>query len=531
MSFPGQIFLLSWAFAVLTPACMSQAAPATHSVSGQVVNSITGQPIARALVQIGPQYGMLTDHEGRFSFDDVTEGSGGVFASKPGYFLFDGPPPAAQQQLMLKLTPEAIISGTVTDPNGRAIQDLNVQLKKLQVGNGLLRWQVMQGTTTNVEGEYRFAELQAGKYRVVTGFQADGLPEADSSVMFLPATYPLVDGDAGNGSITLAAGDHVEANLIPAAEKPYPVTGVVNGPANRGLSIEVETPDGEPINAGTRLYQGTNAFRLMLPSGSYHLKVQSFVEPQPLFGTRELSVGHAPLEGVSVSLEPEITIPVEVDYQAVASNTQHEQSNQPPSLNVMLENADPDGRMLTLSAEHLRGRGGAQIVEPGGPLVVRNVQPGRYVLHAQMNPPWYLASASCDNLDLMRNPLVVSAGSGVCTIRAVLRNDSSSLQWSISAGDAIKLNGSAFVSIIPLDNLTAFAQDSTSSSTPVGSPLEGAPSGLAPGRYLVIALPRPVAIPYRDAEAMKAYMSLGQEVTLPVNGQVEMQLQPAAGEP
>jgi hypothetical protein len=532
MSVLGKMFPLALALAVITPLCMSQGTPATRAISGQVVNSVTGQPIARALVQIGPQYGMLTDHEGRFSFDEVTAGSGGAFASKPGYFLSDTDPSPVTQPLTLRLIPEAIISGTVTDPMGRPIQDLHVELKMLQVRNGLRSWQHVQSALTSVGGEYRFAELREGKYRVVTSMQVEGLPEAASSLSFVPATYPPPESDAANSALTLAAGDRVEANLIPAAEKSYPVTGVINGAVNRGVSIEAQTPDGESINAGARFYPPTGAFRMMLPSGSYHLRVRSFAQPQPLFGTREISIGHAPLEGISVSLEPQIKIPVEVDYQTVATNTQQAPSTGPPSLYFTLESADPDAPWRTFSAEPVRVPGSAQVVEPGGPLVVRNVEPGRYVLQAQVNPPWYLASASCDNLDLMRNPLVVSAGTGVCTIHAVVRNDPSTLRWSIAASDTLKLNGSVFVSIIPLGNLTAYAQSSvTTNAKRAGPALQGEFSGLAPGRYLAVALAHQQEIPYRDPEAMKTYMPLGQEVTLPINGQAEMQLRPAAGEP
>jgi hypothetical protein len=62
-----------------------QTASKSHTVSGQVVNSVTSEPIARARVQVGTQRAALTDHDGRFQFDDISEDSY-AFASKPGYF-------------------------------------------------------------------------------------------------------------------------------------------------------------------------------------------------------------------------------------------------------------------------------------------------------------------------------------------------------------------------------------------------------------------------------------------------------------
>src|ERR1700730_10706275 len=132
-----------------------------QTVSGQVVNSITGEPIARARVQVGAQQAALTDHDGHFEFDHVSDEPAYAFASKPGYFAEDKAVPAQGQSIALQLIPEAIVFGTITDQNGQPIQDLHVQLTMLRVENGLRRWRQVQATTTNVEGQVSFAELKA----------------------------------------------------------------------------------------------------------------------------------------------------------------------------------------------------------------------------------------------------------------------------------------------------------------------------------------------------------------------------------
>jgi hypothetical protein len=58
--------------------------PRPRTVSGVVVNSVTKQPIPRALVEAG-QHAMLTDDEGNFEFRDITENSA-ISANKPRYF-------------------------------------------------------------------------------------------------------------------------------------------------------------------------------------------------------------------------------------------------------------------------------------------------------------------------------------------------------------------------------------------------------------------------------------------------------------
>jgi Carboxypeptidase regulatory-like domain len=539
--------LLSVVLVLATPICMSQVtgdsgrdsgalglpAGKPHSYSGQVVNSVTGQPIARALVQIGGQHAALTDHEGRFEFDNVVEDAGPASASKPGYFPKDNGVIPQGLPITLQLIPEAILFGTINDQTGRPVQDLSVQLKMLQVRNGLRHWQGMQATTTNAEGEFRFAELPAGRYSLATGFKIEGLPEAASSVAFLPLTYPPLAGDGLNGAFTLAPGDHIETNLSPPVGKLYPVTGLVNGRFGQGVGFEIETKDGEPVSPPIRFYP-TGAFRLALPSGSYRFKLHSAVERQQFIATHEISVGDAPLQGVSITLEPPATIPIEVEYQAVNTGTQNAPFTPPPFLNVSLQDDDPAGPMRMVSAQPPGSSGEGRAPEPGGPMVFQNVEPGRYAMQAQPQPPWYLASASCGNVDLTREPLVIAAGASACTIRAILRDDSASLKWSVIPGDASDVSNQGSVVAIPLGNLTQFETTVNFFSNQrltTGSPAEGSLEGLAPGRYLIIALPHPQELPYRDVDALQRYLSLGQEVTLTRNGKSEVQLQLVTGEP
>ena len=428
----------------------------SQTVSGQVVNSITGEPIARARVQVGAQQAALTDHDGHFEFDNVSDEPAYAFASKPGYFAEEKAVPAQGQSITLQLIPEAILFGTITDPNGQPIQDLRVQLTMLRVENGLRRWRPVQATTTNVEGQFRFAELQAGQYSLATGFHIEGLVEAPSSVAYMPVTFPPLTGDGIRGALTLTPGEQIEANASPAMEKLYPVTGTINGMLGQGASFTVETNDAEPIDSPVHIYPG-GAFHLRLPTGSYRLKVRSAMEPEQQFaGTREVSVGEAPLQGISVTLGPRAIVPIEVEYQAVTAASQNAPNAPPPYLNASLQDEDPRGPGQVFPAQPVKPPGRGRALDPGDPMVFRDVEPGRYMLLAQPQQPWYVTSASCGNLDLTRDPLVIGAGAGVCTVRMVYRDDSASLKWLASpAEDGRGSSNEVSVIAIPLDN---FAQ-------------------------------------------------------------------------
>jgi hypothetical protein len=511
---------------------LSPQASNPNSLSGVVVNSITGQPISRALVQIG-EHAALTGHDGRFEFENVTEGAGAPTVSKPGYFPKDNGVPPQNQPIVLELIPEAIVSGTITDANGQPIQDLRIQLKMLQPRIGLSHWQQIQSTTTNVEGEFRFAGLEAGKYSLATGFHVEGLPEAASSVAFVPTIYPPLQGDGSSGALTLKPGDHIEAQLDPPVEKLYAVTGTVSGPPARGAGFQVETRDGEMINPPTRFNRESGTFRMMLPSGSYRLMLHSAVEGAQLFGMQEISVGHAPLEGVMVNLNPLPSIPVEVEFQAVSTDSQDTKDAEPRFVNVSLQDNDSAGPMRVFSNQPA-GPAGGQASDSGRSLVIRNVEPGRYELQVFTPPPWYLASASCGNVDLTRDPLVIGVGVAPCTIHAVLHNDCASLKWSIAPVDANDHQGGTgpvSVIAIPLGNLTQSPSFSGGQRpATAGSPAQGSFEHLAPGRYLIIALQHLQELPYRDAAALERYLPRGKEVTLTANAKSEVQLDMVAGE-
>src|SRR5690349_13288718 len=59
-----------------------------YSLSGTVVNAITGEPIRRALVQIqaGQAHASLTDDNGHFDFHGLFGGETSVAVRKPGFF-------------------------------------------------------------------------------------------------------------------------------------------------------------------------------------------------------------------------------------------------------------------------------------------------------------------------------------------------------------------------------------------------------------------------------------------------------------
>jgi hypothetical protein len=502
-----------------------------HTFSGQVVNSVTGQPIAGALVQFGGEQAMLSDREGQFEFHDVAAAISGDLVTKPGYFsehygLIDLTGKGERNEpITLKLVPEAIIFGKVLDQNNQPLQGLRVQLKMLQVHDGLRHWQQRESTTTNVEGEFRFFELQAGKYSLSTAFQIDGSPDAPSTVAFAPVVYPPLSGNE-ESALNLAPGDHVEANLNPPSQRLYPVTGHIEGPAAQGARFEVERSTGGMISPVVRFNRLTGDFRLMLPSGSYRLKLHAFVQREQFFATREISIGEAPLKNLSIALAPLANVPVEIEYQGSNPSSQEAQAPQPFFANVGLEEADPSALGRAFNAQPPQPPDAAS-----DSLAIRDLEPGEYRLVSRPAPPWYLASAVCGSLDLKKDPMSIAGSAAGCSIHAVLRNDSATLNWSINSNSQGSQGKQIFVYAMPLDNFVQSISMVSAQQQGTGNVAGGSLEGLAPGRYLVMALDHTEELPYREPDLIQRYLSEGKEVTLTANGKSEIQLDVVAGEP
>jgi hypothetical protein len=398
----------------------------------------------------------------------------------------------------------------------------------LATSNGLERWQNHQGTTTNSEGQYRFFELQAGKYAIATGFHSEGIADEKNSVAYIPVRYPPLAGTESQSAIAVAPGEHREVNLAPEVQKLYPVTGVVNGYGeNRGVTFNVETADGEEISATSRFNARTSEFRLMLPGGSYSIGATAYSRQGVLQSRLQITVPNAPVGGVSFALEPGASIPVEIQTETVNQPADSSSSggvvasiggDQSPAAYVSLETGE--GSRMSYPAES-RGQHG-QAGNSANPLLIQNVPPGRYMLQVQPSQGnYYAASADCGGVDLVHEELAIANGVAGCTIRIVLRNDAGKVHVTERSSE---LDGRSFVSLYPLGNYISRTVQGVGRSDFL---FEIVP----PGRYFVIAQDRQEELPYRDAEAMRKYAALGQEITVTANAVTTVEVHPAHVEP
>jgi hypothetical protein len=537
-----------------------------HTIRGIVINRVTGEPIARALVSSpGNRLAILTNSEGRFEFtlprgDPASEGGSGsngpggrsiqsysLMARKPG-FLTD---PNSQgnnirnnpsKDLTLKLIPEALIVGTVTLPTSEAPDSITLQIFRRQVQDGRGHYSPAGDTQSTSDGQFRFSGLPAGTYKLLTNELLDRDPltadpfasDSRGPLFGYPPVYYQSASDFESAStIQLAAGQTQNVNLS-LVKQPYyrvkvPVIVPVTDGREKGFSVEVYAHGHKGPGFSLGYNNRDHAIEGMLPDGIYTIEASSS-GPNGVSGLETITVKGAPgdrrtIDGPRMTLVPNASISVNVKEEF--TSTDHDDRNaalrKPRTyLSVTLESADDFavGRDVPLR-------------NPTGPvdenLVIEGAPPGRYWVRVQSSRG-YPASIRSGNLDLQHQPLVVGAGGGASPIEITMRDDTAEISGTVEGitppapGPARAPSAGqtrALVYCIPL-------ADSSGRFTEIRVRPDGSfvSQGLAPGTYRVLAFDQVQGeIEYRNPEAMQVYDSKGQVVRV-VGGQKErVQLQ------
>jgi hypothetical protein len=522
------------------------------SIKGTVVNTVTHTPIARALV-FSPdnRLATLTDGEGNFSFSWPKPESNGVFvfngnpsgltARKPG-FLNDphdrrqAETSGSELTVTIPLMPEALIKGRVISSDADPTQGITVQIYFRQVQDGMPKWVQMGSTRTNSNGEFRFAELQPGTYKLLSNESLDNDPATTipggQQFGFPPVYYPGVSDFAAAGIIQLTAGQTVQTD-IPLTRQPYypikiPVSNLETNAFNVTVSVQGHHGPGYSLgyNAQTQQIEG------LLPNGNYLVEAASYGQ-NSVGGTAHLAVAGAPAESPSVTLTPYSSITVHVTEEFTATNVE---TSRTFTLN--------GGRSFTLhgprtylqvSAEPADDfqQGGAGLRPPTGPndesFVLQNVAPGRYWLRLHSSRG-YVAAATMGGIDVLHQALIVSPGSST-PIEVTMRDDMAELDGTVAGITRPTVIGAKMSHLMPQPQAWIYCvplPDSSGQFQQIWVSPDGTinTSQMAPGAYRVMAFAdQQPNLPFRDPEAMRAYESKGQVVHLSAGQKTSVQLQ------
>lgn len=519
----------------------------TETIHGTVLNSVTHAPVGRALVMYGNQFGSLTDSEGHFEFTLPVPASGGgsygLFrpqAKKPGFLEQKHAATNAaspQNEVTLYLVPEGLIVGRVLLPTGEPAHGVTVQIFSRQVQNGIFRWQPQSQKQANSNGEFRFAALEAGAYKVITHEYMDNDPltsvPGGQLYGYPPIYYPNATDFAAASTIQLSAGETFQADISIVRHPYFPVRIPVANPpeANGGIGIEV-SPSGHHspgyslgYNRQKRVIDGS------LTGGNYLVEATTYEPVIGRSGMVNLSVAGSNAEAPALALIPNSSINLNLREEFTSTDTNGISRSFGDS-NFSMHGPRAYLQTFLESADELGNNGIHALRQPNGPgddsLVFENLPPGRYWLRLDSSLG-YVASATMGGLDLLHQPFSIGSGATV-PIEITMRDDFAELEGSIAgfvptgaSADAVgghvfsgfrtypEVPGApAYIYCVPLPESPGHFQQ-----------LIADPNGkfdfknMAPGSYRLMAFKNyQREIPYRDAEAMKAYESKGQVIRL-----------------
>jgi hypothetical protein len=528
-----------------------------ETIRGTVVNSITHEPIGRALVySMDNRFAMMCDAGGHFEFKiprakneaENGNGSGVVFyagngsqyrrtggpnvlmARKPGFLSDEGAqqvnlPDTAEQEVTIPLVPEGLVVGRVNLPTAEVTENLQVELYRRQIQDGREVWNSAGTVQTRSNGEFRFAELSAGIYKVFTHEEIDRDPMTFNPrgqlYGYPPVYYPSSNDFATASAFRVTAGATVSVNLSPTRREYYPVKlGVLNPPQGAGLQIEV-WPQGHPGPGYSLGYNPEEqAIVGILPDGSYTIQAAAF-GPKLVSGQINFNVRGGGANGASLNLVPGGSIRVELKQEFTSPETSSQwasvQENGKPVSPSQMILRSMQVTLFPLDESHGGHAFGARRPEsPNDDSVqIENVRPGSY--RVQVNSPLgYVASVSSGGTDLLHNPLVVPLGGTSSPIEITLRDDGGVLEGTIenwqteTPGRKINQPGQRPSSVYLLSTTASGAQPLIGWVSQDGS---FSVQQIPPGTYRAIAFDRqPLELEFTNEEAMKKYEAKSQVI-------------------
>jgi len=534
--------LLSSALIVAALPVFSQQRPPSSnqrfSVSGRIVNALTGEALRKANVQLIP-----TTQRGQPLHSEVgSDGSFEFHGLEPGKYTLVGEARDFPQQsfeqhenfntaivvgpdktstgIIFRLRPEGSITGRILDEHNEPVRDAQVMLFQRSTDTGKRLVEQRSQIMSDEQGEYRFGHLRPGMYYLAVFaqpwyrryLQRVGMRNRESSAppaevdpaldTAYPITYYPGTGDADNaGALIVHPGDRLSADfdLIPVASLHVTLLNTRN---EMGRAIQP--------NLRARVFGEASVFVQPTMNWRQNEMEMSGIAP----GDYSLNViQHDGGENRTSSQDVSLRGDIEFDAAAVASIEQvhgrikYDSAKPPSEAFLQFRDVNARGGMGTRPDEH-------------GEFKLQPPHAGRYVI-ALVNAQGYAirsisatgARVSGRTLDLTGSEpveLTVEASEGVAQIDGTVMN-----------GD--KPVSGTMVVLAPqdmADNASLFRRDQSDSDGTFTL------RDVVPGRYTAIALQNGWEMEWASPEALRPYLAKATSVV--VSGKEKLDIKIAA---
>jgi hypothetical protein len=453
------------------------------SADGTVINSITGEPIARARVNVTPNgtagYSTVTDSSGRWAISNMGCAPGQFQVTRPGFLQNSvrrlAPP---VHDLRTELIPQSVAWGKVLDDQGDPVMGAQITALAAHVVNGRPQFQPTNSSGTNDLGEYRIANLPRGKYILCVHFNPPG-GQFQAATIPADTCYPgpLEGGIAS--AMDLPAGRESKVdftmNEVPAVHVRGSITGLPEG-RNAGVSLVKRSVDSGGNVPGT-VRDGKFDFRV--PPGSYMLTADYFDSGKRYTARVPVDVGGTDIDNVVVHLDSGFTV----------TGTVRAGRNSIPQFGINLRGSEPGSNtgQLKWDADHTS-------------FAINEMVAGSFRLDVNPPAPFYVKSATLAGQDILNNEIPISQAAG--PIEILLSDDGGSIE-----GDVVDANGQPVsAGIMLLRGAIRVANLPPLSHFKL--------QNLAPGDYTIYAWDDPNEVQYAEPDWMRRNGGGGMAITV-----------------
>jgi hypothetical protein len=483
-----------------------------HTVTGMVINSVTGTPIARALVDLDMQNTRhaMTDGNGVFGFEGVPEGAATLEAERPGFFTqSDGTPMGIQvagdmDGIVLKLVPEAQMEGYVRSIQGTPIEGFPVRLYRRNVVDGSVQWELLVEVNSREDGHFRVFRMPAESVIVSVGPEYwRSRPPKGKRLGYPLAFYPNGRDFSAANVISVSPGQQLEVDFSLNQEPLFEISGEIIGvPRTVDAKIELSNSSCESLPL-VQPHPGQHDFSAYVTEGKYTLRASAEVEGQTLQATVPLNIS-SDTSGIQVLLKERPAIPVKVltDF-----DTGHNQVVSSARVTLVSKNASL-GHVKFIAR---RGQNADQTV-----MNITGVEPGNYSV--EISPYGaYVKSATSATTNVLQDDFLVPENGTVAPIEIVLSNDGGTLKGNVKLPDQ---SSPATILLVPGHES---AKEIRTTMTAAG---QFEFEQVRPGDYVLLAFSSVDGLEYRNPDVLSSYLSRGTHVSVQPSQAVTATLTP-----
>jgi len=500
-------------------------APATDcAVSGTVVNSMTGEPIPRAMVSLGgaDAAGSATDATGNWSISNTTCSSnrpvnamrigfinGNMAPSNTGFRptmvnLVSGSPVSG---VKISLMPESSIAGKVADPNNDPIESARIQAVHVVVQAGQRILVLAGGSVTDSQGNFRVGGLQPGRYVICAGSpQLTYAVGGGAAMAYRDDCFPGPVASGISIAMSVEAGREVRTAFTLNPMPGVHVRGRVSGlPATAARTNVRLTKLPMNLSMGQNLFgavQDDGSFDIPTVSpGSYMAIMNSQSNPpgqQPITLQAPVEVGNSDVENVTLAPQPAGSLSGTVHYQfsnpATPANPLVTVNLRPASpnnggLNGPIPQAQWDSNHLSFDFANV----------PSSTELRLNV--------GVNSRDVYIRSATLRGQDIISQPFTVEGAAGPVDI--VVSDDTGGIDVTVNDSDGHAATD-ARVILTPVSGLPRILTG--------GADGHAKQKSLPTGEYRAWAFDTVATVPYAEEEWMARNAGPGERVTVTSGG-------------